>query len=93
MIHAFVNIKAERNAVNSLCEELLTVTGISEIFSVTGEYDIIAILRVKDHNEIARIVTEDILENENILETNTIIAFKAYSKKDLEEMWSIGFND
>lgn len=91
MIHAFVNIKSERNAINSITQKLLDIKGVTEVFSVTGEYDIIAIIRVPSHEDISKIVTENILELEDIITTNTIIAFKAYSKHDLEEMWSIGF--
>ena len=90
MIHAFVNIKSDRHAINSITQKLLEIKGVTEVFSVTGEYDIIAIIRVPSHADISKIVTENILELDNIISTNTIIAFKAYSNHDLEEMWAIG---
>jgi DNA-binding Lrp family transcriptional regulator len=93
MIHAFVNIKAERHSINEVTQKLLEIKGVSEVYSVTGDHDIIAVLRVNSHEQISKVVTEEILNIKNIISSKTVIAFKAYSKKDLEKMWSIGFEE
>jgi DNA-binding Lrp family transcriptional regulator len=90
MINVFVFIQSERHSINQVVQNLFEIDGVSEIYSVTGDFDIIAILRVKTHEQISKIVTEDILNIPNIIKTDTHIAFKAYSKQDLEAMWSIG---
>lgn len=93
MLHAFVHINSERHSINNVTQKLLQIEGIKEVYSVTGDYDIIAILRVSSHEDISLIVTEKLLSIPEILSTKTIIAFRAHSKKDLEQMWSIGFEE
>jgi DNA-binding Lrp family transcriptional regulator len=93
MINVFVFIQAERHSINDVIQKLLNINGVSEVYSVTGNFDIIAILRVKTHEQISKIVTEHILNMENIIKTDTHVAFKAYSKHDLEAMWSVGMEE
>jgi DNA-binding Lrp family transcriptional regulator len=57
---------------------------------VAGEYDLVAIVRVKKHDDLADVVTKNLLKMPGIARTNTLIAFKSYSRKDLERMWEIG---
>ncbi len=90
MISAIVLIHAERHQINAVADQLTAIKGITEVYSVAGEYDLVAMVRVSDSEALARVVTEQMLKVEGITKTNTLIAFRAYSAHDLERMFSIG---
>jgi len=92
MVTAIVLIQAERSKVPETAEALIDVPGVAEVYSVAGEYDLVAIVRVKEHEQLADVVTRHMLKMGGIVRTNTLIAFKAYSRKDLERMWEIGLD-
>ena len=93
MVTAFVLIKGERDKLPETAESLTEVKGVSEVYSVAGDYDLVAIVRVKQHEELADVVTGHLLKMPGIAATNTLIAFKSYSKRDLERMWEIGLEE
>jgi DNA-binding Lrp family transcriptional regulator len=88
--HAVVLIRAERDALRTLGGELAEVDGVTEAYSVTGEWDFVAVLRVHDPESLAAVVTERLARMAGIARTYTMVAFEAYSKHDLEAMFSIG---
>ena len=90
MVSAIVLLNAARNKINAVAEKLAEMDGISDVFSVAGEYDLAAIIRVKDNDGLAELVTNRMLKIEGITKSETLIAFKVYSKHDLEAMFSIG---
>ena len=90
MVSAIVLLNVARNKINAVAEKLADMDGISEVFSVAGEYDLAAIIRVKDNDGLAELVTNRLLKVEGITKSETLIAFKVYSKHDLESMFSIG---
>ena len=90
MVSAIVLLKIERNLINTVADQLSALDGISEVFSVAGQYDLVAILRVSTNNALADLVTSKMLQVDGITESETLIAFKAYSKHDLEAMFSLG---
>ena len=90
MTHAVVLIKAERTALPALGEALADVEGVSEAYSVTGEWDFVAIVRVGQHDDLAALVTERLSRLDGIADTYTMVAFQVFSKHDLEAMFSIG---
>lgn len=90
MLHAFVLVHAEPNRVASLAEELADLRGVAEVYSVTGPADLVAVIRVKELDELADVVTRHIVCLEGITATETMVAFQSFSKHDLESMWSIG---
>ena len=90
MVHAFVLIDAEPGRIADLTEELAVVEGVAEVYSVAGEADVVAIVRVRHHEELADVVTRRISGLEGIVNTRTLIAFRAYSRHDLEAMWDLG---
>ena len=90
MTHAIVLIEAEREAIGSLGGALADVAGVAEAYSVTGEWDFVAILRVRNPEEVAEVVTHRFADLRGIRRTHTMVAFEAYSKHDLEAMFSIG---
>jgi DNA-binding Lrp family transcriptional regulator len=90
MVSAIVLLNVARNKINAVAEKMAEMEGISEVFSVAGEYDLAAIIRVKDNDGLAELVTNRMLKIEGITKSETLIAFKVYSKHDLEAMFSIG---
>jgi DNA-binding Lrp family transcriptional regulator len=76
--------------INETAQVLTTMPGISEVYSVSGEYDLVAIVRSKSNDDISELVTNHLLKIDSILKTNTMLAYKTYSKHDLESMFSIG---
>lgn len=90
MTHAVVLIEAERGALSTLGGELADVHGVAEAYSVTGEWDFVAIVRVPDHEQLADVVTSGIGGLEGVVRTQTMVAFAAFSRHDLESMFSIG---
>ncbi|GIV67609.1 Lrp/AsnC family transcriptional regulator [Caldilinea sp.] len=91
MVSAVVLLKCERNKINAVAETLADLKGISEVFSVAGRYDLVAILRVRTNEALANLVTNEMLQVDGILDSETLIAFKVFSRHDLESMFEIGF--
>ena len=90
MISAIVLLTAERDKINKVAEAIADVEGVSEVYSVAGRYDLAAIVRVKDNDDFANVVTERIRKVAGITSSETLIAFRVYSRHDLERMFSIG---
>jgi DNA-binding Lrp family transcriptional regulator len=90
MIHAFVLIKAEREAMHSLGGKLADVEGVTEAYSITGEWDFVAIIRLRQAEDLAELVTGRLSRVRGIRETHTMVAFEVFSQHDLEAMFSIG---
>ena len=90
MITAFVMLSVEPGRVKSLAEELLSVKGVTEVYSVAGPFDLIAIVRVREHEQLSDLVTEVIANRPGIISTETMIAFRAFAKRDLDAVWDIG---
>ena len=90
MTHAIVLIEAERSAMAELGETLADVEGVAEAYSVTGEWDFVAILRVRSPEEIAEVVTGRLGRVPGIRRTHTMVAFEVFSRHDLEALFSIG---
>lgn len=87
MITAVVLITAERGALPRLGEDLAAIPGVSEVYSVTGDFDFIAMVRAKAHDQLAEIVTGKIAQTKGVAKTHTHVAFRAYSKHDLETLF------
>lgn len=90
MVTAIVLVCAERGRVNDVAQALLENRGVSEVYSVGGRFDLVAILRVATNEALADAVTEHLQKIPGIRETETLIAFKTQSRHDLESMFSIG---
>ena len=90
MTHAIVLIEAERSAMPTLGGRLADVEGVAEAYSVTGEWDFVAVLRVREPEELARLVTAGLAQVEGIRRTHTMVAFEVFSQHDLEALFSIG---
>lgn len=92
MVSAIVLIECEKGMVNETAETLAEMKGISEVYSVAGQVDLVAVVRVTDNDRLADIVTSKMLHVPGIARTETLIAFRVYSRHDLESMFSIGLN-
>lgn len=90
MVAAFVLINAEPRRIAALAQELADVPGVAEVYSTAGDADIVAVVRVRHHEELAKVVTGRLAELEGIVDTRRLIAFQTYSRHDLETMWSLG---
>jgi len=88
--HAIVLIEAERTALGTLGGILAGVAGVAEAYSVTGEWDFVAIVRVPRHERLADVVTGKIGQLEGVTRTQTLVAFEAFSDHDLDALFSIG---
>jgi DNA-binding Lrp family transcriptional regulator len=88
--HAIVLIEAERTALQTLGGTLADVDGVAEAYSVTGEWDFVAIVRVPKHDQLADTVTGQIGQLEGVTRTQTMVAFEAFSRHDLEALFDIG---
>lgn len=90
MVTSIILINAERTKINEVAEQLAEMEGISEVFSVSGNYDLIVVARVKTNDDLAILVTKKLLAIDDILKSETMLAFKAFSRHDLEAMFNIG---
>ena len=93
MVSAVVLLKTFRGRVNEVAAELAGLDGITEVYSVGGRYDLVAILRVRDNEAMAALVTEHMLKVEGVADSETLIAFRAFSRHDLESMFSLGLDE
>ena len=92
MITAIVLIDCATNAIPEVAENLANLDGVSEVYSVAGHVDLIAIVRVRHFDDIAGVIAGGISKVEGVVNTETHIAFRAHSRHDLEEAFSIGFD-
>ena len=90
MITTIVLIKARPQQVPQCAVRLAGIEGVSEVYSVSGDWDLVAIVRVEEYDQIAKVVTEQFPMVPGLERTQTLTAFRAYSKKDLEQAWDIG---
>jgi DNA-binding Lrp family transcriptional regulator len=89
MAVAIVLINAVAQDTNRIAEELARIPGVSEVYSVAGNYDLVAIARVKDNNTLAELITDKMRQVTGIVRTETLIAFRAYSRNELATMFSL----
>ncbi|HET7565056.1 MAG TPA: Lrp/AsnC ligand binding domain-containing protein [Gemmatimonadaceae bacterium] len=90
MITTIVLIKCDPKHIPQCALRLAGIPDVSEVYSVSGEWDLVAMVRVADYERIAQVVTEEFARVPGVEHTQTLTAFRAYSKKDLEQAWDIG---
>ena len=93
MVTAIILINTEQGRVPEVAEALIRIPGIAEAYSVAGAYDLVAIARVREHEALADLVAARLQGIPGITATNTLIAFRAYSQRDLAAMWDVGFEE
>ena len=92
MITAIVFVKADVARIPEVAEAIAALDGVSEVYSVTGQVDLIALVRVREHEDVASVVADRLNKVKGVAETETHIAFRTYSKHDLESAFSIGLD-
>jgi DNA-binding Lrp family transcriptional regulator len=90
MVTSIILINAARNKINEVAEQLQALEGISEVYSVSGNFDLVAIARVKTNDDLANLATKKMVAITGITKTETMLAFQAFSRHDLEAMFAVG---
>ena len=93
MITAIVNVSADVARIHEVAEAIASLDGVSEVYSVTGQVDLIVMVRVRRHEDVAEVVADRLNKVPGVTATETHIAFRAYSRHDLESAFSLGFGD
>lgn len=93
MLTAVMLVKSSRDALTDLGPRLADVPGVAEVYTVTGEWDFVAIIRVREHDELADVVTKRLTKLDGIERTQTMVAFQQFSAHDLEAMFGLGLED
>ena len=83
-------IKVKRDRTHDASQEILDIDGVTEVYSVAGDCDLVAVARVPENEQLAKLVTEDMIAVEGIIDTTRLIAFRQYSEHDLENMFGLG---
>ncbi len=92
MITAFVHIQTVPSSTSTVAHQLTKIEGVAEVYSVTGEWDIIAIVRLGQYDQLAHTVPDQIGALEGIVRTSTVLAFRSFTKEDLAATWDIGLS-
>ena len=90
MINAIILINAERTKINSVGEQLVGLAGITEVYSVSGRFDLVAIIRLPHADDLAELMTEKVIKVEGITKTESMVAFKTLTKQDVASMFELG---
>jgi DNA-binding Lrp family transcriptional regulator len=90
MVSGLVLLSLERDRISAVANELVAMEGVSEVYSVAGQYDLVAVVRVRDNDALAELITGRMLMVKGIVRSETLIAFKVYSRYDLERLFSVG---
>ena len=91
MITAIVMVSVESNRIPEVAQQIADLEGISEVYSVAGDVDLIAVVRVREFDQIAEVIAGRLSKVDGVLHTDTHIAFRAYSQHDLDAAFSIGY--
>ena len=92
MTNAIVLLKVSKDRINEVAETIVDLEGVSEVYSLAGQFDLAAVIRTSGDSQVASLVTEQMLKVEGIISSETLIAFRTYSRYDLERMFSIGMD-
>ena len=93
MVTTVVLAVCDMKRVTETAQAIADLPEISEVYSVAGDYDLVIMVRVRKHDDLARVVTEEIAKVPGIVRTQTLVAFKVYSRHDVESLFSVGFDD
>jgi DNA-binding Lrp family transcriptional regulator len=92
-VHAVVLIQCQIDEIPEAAAAIAEIDGVSEVYSVAGEFDLVAVVRVAEHEDLAKVIPGGIAKVDGVERTETLIAFQVYSKHDLERLFSIGFDE
>lgn len=92
MVNAIVMLNVESAKINSVAEQLVEFDGVSEVYSVAGQVDLVVMIRARNDEQVASLVTEKLLQVEGLISSETLIAFRTFSRHDLDRMFSVGLD-
>lgn len=90
MINAIILINAERTKINSVAEQLVSLTGINEVYSVSGRFDLVAMIRLPHNDDLNELMTEKVINVDGIIKTESMVAFKTLTRQDVASMIEFG---
>ncbi len=93
LLTAFILVESTREGLAHLGSDLASVEGVAEVYTVTGDWDFVAIVRVREHDDLAKVVTQHLTRLDGIERTQTMVAFQQFSAHDLEAMFGLGIED
>ena len=93
MLTAIVLIDTAADQIPEVADAVAEIPGVSEVYSVTGDIDLVALVRVREHDKLADVIADKISKVRGVVRTQTYIAFRAYSKTDLEQAFDLGLDD
>jgi DNA-binding Lrp family transcriptional regulator len=93
MVTTVVLATCDIHNVPETAQAIADLPDVTEVYSVAGDYDLVIMVRVRDHEDLSRVVTEEIGKTEGIQRTQTLVAFKVFSRHDLDSLFSIGFEE
>ena len=91
MTTAIVLMRCDRKAIAAVAQQLAEVDGITEVYSVSGRYDLVAVVRVTTEEELATLMTNKLVDVDGLIQTETLVAFRAYSSRDVDRGFGLGF--
>lgn len=92
MITAIVSVVVESTRIPEVAQQLVDIDGVEQVYSVTGDVDLIAVVRVRRHEDLAEVIADRLSKVDGVLDTSTNIAFKTYSKRDLDAAFDLGID-
>lgn len=93
MLTAIVMIETDAARIPEVAAQIADIRGVSEVYSVTGEVDLVAMVRVREHDDLADVIADKVSKIEGVLRTQTYIAFRTYSQHDLDQAFALGLED
>ncbi len=91
-VTAFVMIKTEVRRTSEVAQRIAALEHVAEVYSVTGEYDLIVILRLPTYEQLAEVVPDQVAMVDGVMETETTLAFRAYTRRELDSAFDIGLS-
>ena len=93
MVTTIVLAVCDIHQIPETAQQIADLSDVTEVYSVAGDYDLVIMVRVRNHDDLARVVSEQIAKVRGVIRTQTLVAFKVYSRHDVEAMFSVGFED
>lgn len=93
MITAIVLVSVDVDKIPEVAQQIAELDGVSEVYSVTGDVDLVAMVRVREHEALADVIADRLSKVQGVRSTQTHIAFQTYSRHDLEAAFALGFDD
>ena len=93
MVTAVVLVQCQVDEIPEAAQAIADIDGVTEVYSVAGEFDLVAVVRVREHEDLAKVIPRGIARVEGVERTETLIAFQVYSKHDLDALFSVGFDE